>query len=68
MDRYATFRREVTDSELSEWLTQEAKSGWKPMTIHPIRLAESEGDKSLFFVVMRLDPRATADDNTDYSG
>jgi hypothetical protein len=67
MNRYAAFRREVTDSELCEWLTQEAKSGWKPVTIHPIRLSESEEDKGLFFVVMRLDPRATADD-TDYSG
>ena len=58
MDRYASFRREVTDAELSEWLTQEAKSGWKPVTIHPIRLAGNEGDKNFFFVVMRLDPRA----------
>jgi hypothetical protein len=67
MDRYASFRREVTDSELSEWLTQEAKSGWHPVTIHPIRLSESEEGKGLFFIVMRLDPRAAADD-TDYSG
>ena len=67
MDRYASFRREVTDAELAEWLNQEAKSGWKPVTIHPIRLSESENDKSLFFVVMHLDPRAPAD-NTDYSG
>ena len=67
MDRYASFRREMTDAELSEWLTQEARSGWQPVTIHPIRLAENEEDKSLFFVVMRLDPRASAD-ATDYSG
>ena len=67
MDRYASFRREVTDAELSEWLTQEAKGGWKPVTIHPIRLSASEEDMSLFFIVMRLDPRATADD-MDYSG
>ena len=68
MDRYASFRREVTDAALAEWLNQEAKSGWKPVTIHPIRLSDSESDKSLFFMVMHLDPRATADDDTDYSG
>ncbi len=68
MDRYASFRREVTDAELAEWLAQEAKSGWMPVTIYPIRLSESEGGKSLFFIVMHLDPRAAADDDTDYSG
>ncbi|WP_162820625.1 hypothetical protein [Microvirga calopogonii] len=46
---------------------QEAKSGWKPVAIHPIHLSENERDKSLFFVVMHLEPGATADD-TDYSG
>jgi hypothetical protein len=67
MDRYASFRREVTDAELSEWLTQEARIGWKPVTIQLIRVSESEKDKSLFFVVMHLEPRASAD-ATDYSG
>jgi hypothetical protein len=60
-------RREVTNAELSEWLNQEAKSGWKPVTIHPIRLSDRVGDKSLFFVVMHLDPRGAVED-TDYSG